>query len=471
MSQQHLGVIGLGVMGSNLALNAESKGFSAAGFDVSLDKVNQFESLARGKKLVAARSLKEFVADLETPRRILMMVPAGAPVDSVLRDLRPFLSREDIVIDGGNSYFKDTERRAKDLDSAGLRFFGMGVSGGEEGALHGPSLMPGGREESYRHLEAVFTRMAAQTEDGACCTYLGPGGAGHYVKMVHNGIEYGIMQAICEVYDLLKGALGLSAAQLRDIFAAWNDAELNSFLVEITALVLDKVDPETQKPLVDLILDEAEQKGTGKWTVQDALDLGVAVPTLSMAVSTRILTAQKEERVAAASVLKGPDGKFSGDAKRLIEDARRALGLAMVICYAQGFEQLRVASAEYQYNLKLPEVARIWKGGCIIRSKMLDPIAAAFRSQPSLKNLLLDSYFSRAVQENSGSLRATVKLAVDLGVSFPALSASLAYLDGVRQARLPANLLQALRDCFGAHTYRRTDREGVFHTDWSRGGR
>ncbi|HLI31088.1 MAG TPA: NAD(P)-binding domain-containing protein, partial [Terriglobia bacterium] len=269
MSQQHLGVIGLGVMGSNLALNAESKGFSAAGFDVSSDKVNQFESLAHGKKLVAARSLKEFVASLETPRRILMMVPAGAPVDSVLRDLRPFLSREDIVIDGGNSYFKDTERRAKDLDSAGLRFFGMGVSGGEEGALHGPSLMPGGREESYRHLEAVLTRMAAQTKDGACCTYLGPGGAGHYVKMVHNGIEYGIMQAICEVYDLLKHALGLSAAQLRDIFAAWNDAELNSFLVEITALVLAKIDPETQKPLVDLILDEAEQKGTGKWTVQD----------------------------------------------------------------------------------------------------------------------------------------------------------------------------------------------------------
>ena len=471
MSQQHLGVIGLGVMGSNLALNAESKGFSAAGFDVSSDKVDQFESLARGKKLVAARNLKEFVAALETPRRILMMVPAGAAVDSVLHDLQPLLSQEDIVIDGGNSYFKDTERRAKDLDSTGLRFFGMGVSGGEEGALHGPSLMPGGREESYRHLEAVLTRMAAQTEDGACCTYLGPGGAGHYVKMVHNGIEYGIIQAICEVYDLLKRALGLTAAQLRDIFAAWNDGELNSYLVEITALVLGKVDPGTQKPLVDLVLDEAEQKGTGKWTAQDAFDLGVAVPTLSMAVSTRILTAQKEERVAASAVLKGPDGRFSGDGKRLTEDARRALGLTMVICYAQGFEQLRVASAEYKYDLKLPEVARIWKGGCIIRSRMLDPIAAAFRGQPALKNLLLDSYFSRAVQENSGSLRAVVKAAIELGVSFPALSASLAYLDGYRQARLPANLLQALRDCFGAHTYRRIDREGVFHTDWSQGGR
>ncbi|MGH9375918.1 MAG: NADP-dependent phosphogluconate dehydrogenase, partial [Terriglobia bacterium] len=402
--------------------------------------------------------------------RILMMVPAGSPVDSVLHDLRPFLSREDIVIDGGNSYFKDTNRRAKDLDTAGLRFFGMGVSGGEEGALHGPSLMPGGNEEAYRHLEAVLTRMAAQTEDGACCAYLGPGSAGHYVKMVHNGIEYGILQAICEVYDLLKHALGLGAAQLRDIFAAWNNADLNSFLVEITALVLNKIDPETKKPLVDLILDEAEQKGTGKWTAQDALDLGVAVPALSIAVSTRILTAQKDERVAASSILKGPESRFFGDDSRLIEDARRALGLTMIICYAQGFEQLRVASAEYKYNLNLPEVARIWKGGCIIRSKMLDPISAAFRGQPALKNLLLDSYFSRAVQDNSGSLRVVVKTAVDLGVSLPALSASLAYLDGYRQARLPANLLQALRDCFGAHTYRRIDRAGVFHTDWSQGG-
>ncbi|MGH9407479.1 MAG: NADP-dependent phosphogluconate dehydrogenase [Terriglobia bacterium] len=468
MSKQHLGVIGLGVMGSNLALNAESKGFSAAGFDVKQEKVSQFEAMTRGKKLTASRDLKDFVASLETPRRILVMVPAGAPVDSVLRDLRPFLSRDDIVIDGGNSYFKDTERRGKELGQAGLSFFGMGVSGGEEGALHGPSLMPGGREDSYRHLEAVLTRMAAQTDDGPCCTYLGPGGAGHYTKMVHNGIEYGIMQAICESYDLLKTALGLAEPELRDIFAAWNEGELNSFLVEITALVLGKIDPETNKPLVDLILDEAEQKGTGKWTAQDSLDLGAAVPTLAAAVYARILSAQKEERVAASSVLNGPQAKSTGDKTALIDRTRQALHLTMIACYAQGFAQLRVASADYHYSLEMPEIARIWKGGCIIRSKMLDPIAAAFRSNPQLKNLMVDPYFAGLVNSRAGSLRETAKLAIDSGVSTPVTSSALAYLDGYRQKRLPANLLQALRDCFGAHTYRRTDKEGTFHTEWTK---
>lgn len=466
MGKQHLGVIGLGVMGSNLALNAESKGFSVAGFDVSAEKVREFQEATRGKNIVASLTLKDFVGSLEPPRRILMMVPAGSPVDAVLRDVGPILSRDDIVIDGGNSYFKDTERRAKALEQTGMNFFGMGVSGGEEGALHGPSLMPGGREEAYRHLEAVLTRMAAQTEDGACCTYLGPGGAGHYVKMVHNGIEYGIMQAICEVYDLLRTALGLPAAALRDLFVQWNEGELNSFLVEITALVLGKIDPETKQPLVDLILDEAEQKGTGKWTAQDSLDLGAAVPTLGAAVYARILSAQKAERVAASSVLRGPAGKFSGDKAALLEHAKRALHFSMIVCYAQGFEQLRLASDDYHYNLKLPEIARIWKGGCIIRSKMLDPIAAAFRANPALKNLMLDPGFSALVNQNAASLREALKVGVDLGVSMPALAASLAYFDGYRQKRLPANLLQALRDCFGAHTYRRIDREGVFHTHW-----
>lgn len=466
MSKQHLGVIGLGVMGSNLALNAEGKGFSAAGFDLDQNKVAKFEALGRGKKIIAARTLKDFTAALETPRRILMMVPAGAPVDAVLKDLRPLLAREDIVIDGGNSYFKDTERRAKELDQAGLSFFGMGVSGGEEGALHGPSLMPGGREESYRHLEAVLTKMAAQTSDGACCTYLGPGGAGHYVKMVHNGIEYGIMQAICEVYDLLQTALGLSAAELHDLFAAWNEQELNSFLVEITARVLAKIDPETKKPLVDLILDEAEQKGTGKWTAQDSLDLGAAVPSLGAAVYARVLSAIKEERVAASALLQGPEGKRSGDKKGVTETARHALEAAMIVCYAQGFEQLRVASADYKYGLKMPDIARIWKGGCIIRSAMLDPIAAAFRESASLKNLMVSPHFSGVINRRSGALREAVKLAVDLGVSIPLLGSALAYIDGYRQKRLPANLLQALRDCFGAHTYRRIDRQGTFHTEW-----
>ncbi|MGH9400821.1 MAG: NADP-dependent phosphogluconate dehydrogenase [Terriglobia bacterium] len=468
MSKQHLGVIGLGVMGSNLALNAESKGFSAAGFDLDQDKAAKFEAAGRGKNIVATRTLKDFAASLETPRRILMMVPAGAPVDAVLKDLRPFLAREDIVIDGGNSYFKDTERRGRELDQAGLSFFGMGVSGGEEGALHGPSLMPGGREESYRHLEAVLTKMAAQTSDGACCTYLGPGGAGHYVKMVHNGIEYGIMQAICEVYDLLQTALGLQAAELHDLFTSWNDGELNSFLIEITALVLGKIDPETKKPLVDLILDEAEQKGTGKWTAQDSLDLGAAVPSLSAAVYARVLSAQKEERVAASAIIKGPAAKFSGEKKSLIEAARHALEVSMIVCYAQGFEQLRVASVDYKYNLKMPDIARIWKGGCIIRSKMLDPIAAAFRGNPDLKNLMIDAHFSGLINRHAGDLRQTVKFVVDLGVSTPLLASSLAYIDGYRQKRLPANLLQALRDCFGAHTYRRIDREGVFHTEWAK---
>lgn len=467
MSKQHLGVIGLGVMGSNLALNAESKGFSAAGFDLDQDKVAKFEALGRGKKIVAARTLKDFTGALETPRRILMMVPAGAPVDAVIKDLRPFLGRDDIVIDGGNSYFKDTERRAKELDEAGMSFFGMGVSGGEEGALHGPSLMPGGREASYRRLEAVLTKMAAQTADGACCTYLGPGGAGHYVKMVHNGIEYGIMQAICEIYDLLQTALGLSTPEIQALFGAWNQQELNSFLVEITALVLSKIDPETNRRLVDLILDEAEQKGTGKWTAQDSLDLGAAVPSLGAAVYARVLSALKEERVAASSIIHGPAAP-SSDKKKGVETAKHALEAAMILCYAQGFEQLRVASLEYKYNLKMPDIARIWKGGCIIRSIMLDPIAAAFKAQPDLANLIISPHFSALLNQRSGGLRQAVKLAVDAGVSTPVLSSALAYLDGYRSARLPANLLQALRDCFGAHTYRRTDRPGKFHTEWTK---
>ncbi len=466
MAKQHLGVIGLGVMGSNLAMNAESKGFPAAGFDLDAKKVSGFLERGAGKNLVGATNLKDFVDALETPRRILMMVPAGAPVDSVLRDLKPFLKPEDIVIDGGNSYYKDTERRGRELEGAGLRFFGMGVSGGEEGALHGPSLMPGGHEPSYRHLEAVLTRMAAQTPDGACGTYLGPGGAGHYVKMVHNGIEYGMMQAITEAYDIFKTALGMSAAEIRDTFAAWAGAELGSFLMEISALVLGKIDPETNRPLVDLILDEAEQKGTGKWTAQDAMDLGVAIPTLTAAVSSRILSGLKQERVAASRILKGPSAAYKGDRQTLISNLRQALGLVFAACYAQGFEQLRVASAEYKYSLNLAEVARIWKGGCIIRSKMLDPIAAAFRAKEGLKNLLLDSYFSRLVNETAGSLRQIVAEMAGLGISCAAFSVTLSYVDAYRQERLPANLLQALRDCFGAHTYRRIDKPGAFHTDW-----
>ena len=468
MGTRHLGLIGLGVMGRNLALNAESKGFSVAGFDADQQKATQVAAQTAGKNIMVANSLAEFVAALETPRRIWVMVPAGKAVDAVLADLKPVLGTDDIVIDGGNSHFKDTERRGKDWETVGLRFFGMGVSGGEEGALHGPCLMPGGHEASYRHLEPLLTKMAAQTADGSCCTYIGPGGAGHYVKMVHNGIEYGIMQSICETYDLLRNILGLSAPEIRDIFAEWNGAELNSFLLEISLVVLGKIDPETGKPLVDLVLDTAEQKGTGKWTAQDALDLGVAVPTLTAAVLARILSGLKQERVAAAQVLRGPRKKFAGDKSQFIAHLRQGFYLAVIACYAQGFAQMRAASKEYAYHLKFAEIARIWRGGCIIRAQLLEPIRAAFGRKPDLANLMLDSYFRRLINKTGKSLRKVVKAAVDWGVPCPAFSTALAYIDSYRQARLPANLLQAQRDYFGAHTYRRIDKEGVFHTEWDK---
>ena len=455
-------------MGRNLALNAESKGVPVAGFDLDREKSTQVAGLTAGKRVKVAMTLEEFIQSLEKPRRIWMMVPAGKPVDAVVRDLKPYLEKDDIILDGGNSYYKDTERRSRELEAAGLRFFGMGVSGGEEGALRGPSLMPGGHEESYRHLEPILTKMAAQTTDGPCCAYLGPGGSGHYVKMVHNGIEYGIMQLICEAYDVLKSILRLPAVEIRDIFAEWNRGELNSFLLEITTVVLGKIDPETRQPLVDLVLDTAEQKGTGKWTAQDALDLGVAVPTLTAAVEARILSGQREERQAASEILCGPARQFSGDKERFIARLREAYQIAAIACYAQGFAQLRAASKEYQHNLKLDEVARIWKGGCIIRAKLLDPMRAAFRTKADLYNLMLDPYFSRLLNESAASLREVVKTAADLGTPSLALSTALAYFDSYRQKRLPANLLQAQRDYFGAHTYRRIDKEGAFHTDWDK---
>jgi 6-phosphogluconate dehydrogenase len=468
MSKQHLGIIGLGVMGKNLGFNAVSKGFSVAGFDLDKKKTSDVTAQAAGKDFIATNSLTDFVGSLEKPRRIWMMVPAGKPVDAVLGDLKPVLEKDDIVIDGGNSYFKDTERRAKDLDVSGLRFFGMGVSGGEEGALHGPSLMPGGNEQSYQRLEPLLTKMSAQTSDGACCTYLGPGGAGHYVKMVHNGIEYGIMQTICEVYDVFKNVAGLTSPEIREVFSEWNAADLNSFLLEISIVVLGKIDPETKKPLVDLVLDTAEQKGTGKWTAQDAMDLGVAIPTLNASVIARILSGARDDRQAASQILNGPGRTFSGDRKKFIASMREAFKLTVIACYAQGFEQLRVASQEYKYGLKFDEVARIWKGGCIIRAKLLDPIRAAFKTKPDLKNLMLDPNFSQLINQTSDSLREIVRTASDLGNPIPAISNTLGYIDGYRQKRLPANLLQAQRDYFGAHTYRRIDKEGVFHTEWDK---
>jgi 6-phosphogluconate dehydrogenase len=467
VDKRHLGIIGLGVMGKNLGLNAQSKGFSVAGFDLDIEKSQKVGEESEGK-IHVTRSWQEFVDALETPRRIWMMVPAGKPVDSVIETLKPYLTPEDILLDGGNSYFKDTERRAKELEASGLRFFGMGVSGGEEGALHGPSLMPGGFEESYRHLEPLLTSMAAQTSDGACCTYLGPGGAGHYVKMVHNGIEYGIMQTICEAYDILKNVLELSGPEIRDIFAEWNSGDLGSFLLEISIVVLGKIDPQTNQPLVDLVLDTAEQKGTGKWTAQDAMDLGAVVPSLTAAVIARIISGAKDERVAASEILKGPNKKFAGDKKQFMARLRDAYKITVIGCYAQGFDQLRIASQEYKYNLKFDEIARIWKGGCIIRAKLLDPIRAAFQAKADLKNLMVAPYFSKLLNKTAGSLRKVIRTAAEMGTPIPVFANTLAYLDGYRSKRLPANLLQAQRDFFGAHTYRRIDKEGKFHTEWDK---
>jgi len=409
---------------------------------------------------------------LERPRRVLMMVPAGSAVDSVIAHLRPHLEREDILIDGGNSFFRDTDRRADDLEAAGFRFVGMGVSGGEEGALLGPSMMPGGPRDAWDALSPILRAMAAKAEDGdPCVAYMGPRGAGHYVKMVHNGIEYGDMQLIAEIYDVLSRGAGMSAREIADVFSEWNEGELRSYLIEITARVLERVDEGTGRPLVDLILDEAQQKGTGKWMSQNAFDVGAPIPTVNAAVEARLLSALKSERVSASKVLQGPvpsgpdPNRAGGD--RLVTSARHALHICKIISYAQGMALLRQASHEYHYNIDLAEVARIWRAGCIIRAALLSDVRAAFSRNPELVNLMLDDSFAKALAAGQHALRVVVQTAVAAGIPVPALSASLAYYDSYRSARLPANLTQAQRDFFGAHTYRRLDRDGVFHTEWS----
>ncbi|MBI3693299.1 MAG: NADP-dependent phosphogluconate dehydrogenase, partial [Acidobacteria bacterium] len=381
----------------------------------------------------------------------------------------PHLGPDDILIDGGNSYFPDTDRRLKDLAASGLRFVGMGVSGGEEGALWGPCLMPGGAKEAYDHLAPILSKVAAKTEDGPCSTYIGSGASGHYVKMVHNGIEYGIMQLLCETYDILRKALGMTAGEIREIYQKWNEGELNSFLMEISAVVLGKVDEETGKPLVDLVLDTAGQKGTGKWTAQGALDLGVAIPTLTVAVEGRILSGYKAERVEAAKVLKGPaNTRFTGNRETFLKSLWQGYYLAMMSCYAQGLVMLQEASKEYNYGLNLAGIARIWKGGCIIRSKLLDPIKRAYKKNPQLPNLLVDPQFGKKVNRFSRGLRRVVEVASKAGVPALAYSSTLGYIDSYRSELLPANLLQAQRDYFGAHTYKRLDKEGTFHTEWAK---
>jgi 6-phosphogluconate dehydrogenase len=465
-----MGVVGLGVMGASLARNVESKGFPVVGYDLDAKKTHAFiEGPAKGKSIAGVDRPDRLMEMLERPRRVLIMVPAGAPVDSVITHLRPHLQEGDILIDGGNSLFTDTDRRSDDLERGGFRFVGAGVSGGEEGALLGPAIMPGGPREAWDALAPIFRAIAAKAEDGEpCVDYMGPRGAGHYVKMVHNGIEYGDMQLIAETYDIMRRGLGLSAAEMSEVFADWNSRDLNSYLIEVTAAVLRYVDPETGRPLVDLILDQAGQKGTGRWTSIDALELGTPIPTIDAAVWSRSISSFKAQRVAAAKVLAGPtDGTAGHDRERLLPALEGALWAAKVSSYAQGLTLLQAASEQYEYDLDLAEIARIWTGGCIIRARLLGEIQSAFKADPDLANLMLAREFAPRLNERTQGLRTAVRVARTLGVPCPAMSAALDYFDSYRQERLPANLIQAQRDYFGAHTYKRLDKPGTFHTEWT----
>ncbi|MEO0684446.1 MAG: NADP-dependent phosphogluconate dehydrogenase [Cyanobacteria bacterium J06649_11] len=468
MTLQSFGVIGLAVMGENIALNVERNGFPIAVYNRSREKTDAFmEKRAQGRNVKPAYTLEEFVGLLERPRKILVMVKAGGPVDKVIEQLTPLLDEGDIIIDGGNSLYEDTERRTRELEPKGFRFIGMGVSGGEEGALNGPSLMPGGTESSYQYLSPILTKIAAQVDDGPCVAYCGPGGAGHYVKMVHNGIEYGDMQLIAEAYDLMKNAAGLDHKQLTEVFTEWNKTEeLDSFLIEITSQIFPYIDEETKLPLVDLIVDAAGQKGTGRWTAVDALNLGVPIPTIVAAVNARIMSSYRDERIAASKEISGPSGKYEGDTKKFVNMVRDALYCSKICSYAQGMALLYKASNEFNYNLNLGEMARIWKGGCIIRARFLNKIKKAFDENPSLPNLLLAPEFKQTILDRQGAWREVIITAAKLGIAVPAFSASLDYFDSYRRERLPQNLTQAQRDFFGAHTYLRTDKEGVFHTEW-----
>ncbi|KYD09749.1 6-phosphogluconate dehydrogenase, decarboxylating [Parageobacillus caldoxylosilyticus] len=467
MAKQQIGVIGLAVMGKNLALNIESKGYSVAVYNRSREKTDQFLQEAQGKNIVGTYSIEEFVNALEKPRKILLMVKAGAPTDATIEQLKPYLEKGDILIDGGNTYFKDTQRRNKELAELGIHFIGTGVSGGEEGALKGPSIMPGGQKEAHELVRPIFEAIAAKVDGEPCTTYIGPDGAGHYVKMVHNGIEYGDMQLIAEAYFLLKHVLGLNAQELHEVFAEWNKGELNSYLIEITADIFTKIDEETGKPLVDLILDKAGQKGTGKWTSQNALDLGVPLPIITESVFARFISAMKDERVKASKLLSGPAVKpFEGDRAHFIEAVRRALYMSKICSYAQGFAQMRAASEEYNWNLQYGNIAMIFRGGCIIRAQFLQKIKEAYDRDPQLPNLLLDPYFKDIVENYQEALREIIAIAVMRGIPVPAFSSALAYYDSYRTETLPANLIQAQRDYFGAHTYERVDKEGIFHTEW-----
>jgi 6-phosphogluconate dehydrogenase len=471
-----IGLIGLAVMGQNLVLNMNDHGFKVAVFNRTVSKVDDFlANEAKGTQVVGAHSVEEFAGLLKKPRRVMLMVKAGSSVDETIEHVLPCLEKGDIIIDGGNSLFTDSTRRTKYLADKGMLFIGTGVSGGEEGARHGPSIMPGGNPAAWPHVKPIFQAIAAKVEDGTpCCDWVGEDGAGHFVKMVHNGIEYGDMQLICEAYDLLQRGLGLTAGELHEVFAEWNNGELDSYLIEITSHIFAKAD-EDGKPIVDKILDTAGQKGTGKWTVFSSLDLGQPVTLIGESVFARCLSALKEERVEAAKILKGPAVKASvGDRVAFIEDVRRALYCSKMVSYAQGYMLLRAAAKENGWNLNMGGIALMWRGGCIIRSRFLGKIKEAFDKNPGIENLLLDSFFSAALNNYQASWRKALVHAVELGVPTPAFATALAFFDGYRTARLPANLLQAQRDYFGAHTYERIDkpRGEYFHTNWTgHGGR
>jgi 6-phosphogluconate dehydrogenase len=468
-NKANFGFVGLGVMGRMLALNMQRHGFSVAGYDLEAEKVHSFGQSDATPPLIPCLMIDEFLSTLERPRRIMLMVPAGKPVDSAISSLKDRLEPGDLLIDGGNTYFLDTERRSAELESLGIIYIGTGVSGGEQGALWGPSIMPGGQPKAWELVKPIFESIAAKVNNEPCVTHIGPRGAGHYVKMVHNGIEYGDMQLIAETYDLLKRGVGLDNLRTAQVFDQWNQGKLQSYLIEITADIFSHTDPETGQAIVDLILDEAQQKGTGKWTTQNALDLGAPTPTINAAVEARILSAYKDERVVASQVLVGPEPDLSlnpAASLDLISQVGDALYAAKICSYAQGFSLMRLASQEYAYHLNYAEIARIWRGGCIIRASFLDEIRQAFTHQPDLPNLMVDPTFAPVMNRHQRSLRRIVALAAECGIPVPAFSSALSYYDAYRSMRLPANLTQAQRDYFGAHTYRRIDRPGVFHTEW-----
>lgn len=467
MRKKNIGLIGLGVMGQNLALNMDRNGFTVAGLDSNGNKLKELGKKFVDNDITVYSSLKEFFQNLESPKKIMMMIPEDE-VDNLIKDFKPYLSKGDVLIDGGNSYFLDTERRNEELQDKNILYIGTGVSGGEEGALWGPSIMPGGNKDAWPLVKHIFREIAAKVNGTPCCEWLGNGGAGHFVKMIHNGIEYADMQMICEAYFLMEQALDLTPKEMHEVFSRWNEGELNSYLIEITGSIMAKDDDETGKPMIHIILDAARQKGTGKWASQEALDMEIPAQTIAEAVFARFISAMKDERVKAAEQLSGPGIKFNGNKEEFIEMIRKALYASKICSYAQGYQLMQSASEKYNWNLNIGRIALLWRGGCIIRAQFLEKIEEAYDRRPELLNLLLNPYFKDVINANQEAWRKVVAKAVELGIPVPALSSALAYYDSYRSSRLPANLIQAMRDYFGAHTYERVDKPGqFFHTEWS----